>query len=75
MNKGQLIQRAASLGIEVKESTFGIFNPIDCYAVELKKPYDSFYFVTDDRTRPALLRGIRIIAERAKVQLPAGFSG
>lgn len=74
MNKNQIIESAASHGIKVKETTFGIFNPVPVYAVEPanKERFqyrEGMYHVSCNRSRSELLSGIRLMAERMKVEL------
>ena len=75
MKKQDIISTALSLGIEVREMDFGIFDPIPAYSVQVKSEHrNNLYLVTDNRTRTSLIQGIRVIAERAKITLPAGFT-
>lgn len=79
MKKSEIITSAGTYGIEVTENTYGIFNPTPVYSIrpkdELKRRYmQNGYHVTMDRSRPELLSGIRIMAERMGVKLPSTFN-
>lgn len=79
MTKPQLIEQAAALGIKTKEITYGIYNTHQVYAIEpvdysKRRTNPNLYHVTLDTTRQELLTGIRIIAEKLTIKLPAGFT-
>lgn len=74
MNKEQIIAAAIEQGVCVKETTYGIFDPVPVYAVEPanKERFqyrEGMYYVSCNRSRAELLSGIRLMAERMKVEL------
>ena len=74
MNKSEIIAAALVHGILVTETTFGIWSPAPCYSVqpanaERFRYREGMYHVTCDRSRSELLSGIRLMAERMKVEL------
>jgi hypothetical protein len=74
MTKEQIIEKALEQGIQVKEATYGIFNPEPVFSIE---PADAqrfayregMYHVSCNRSRSELLSGIRLLAERMKIEL------
>jgi hypothetical protein len=70
MKKLDLITEAQRHGIDCKEMTFGIWDPIPCYSIAKNHSYH----VTLSRTVSELKRGIRIIGERTLTKLPACFN-
>jgi len=74
MNTPDIITSALAQGILAKETTFGIWSPAPCYSVqpanaERFRYREGMYHVTCDRSRSELLSGIRLMAERMKVEL------
>ena len=74
MTKEQIIASALEQGIRVKETTFGIFDPVPVFAVEPanKERFqyrEGMYHVSCNRSRSELLSGVRLMAERMKVEL------
>ena len=70
MIKSKLIETAKNYGIDVKEMTYGIWDPVPVYSVDK----DHSYHVTLDRSVSELKRGIRLIGERRCLKLPACFN-
>jgi hypothetical protein len=79
MNKPELIEAARRLGISVTEINYGIFNTKPAYAFAPARPEhypyrDNLSHVSGAFTRAELIAGIRLMAERMKIKLPAGFT-
>lgn len=67
MNKNEIIQLAADNGIQVTETTYGIWNPEPVYSMQpVRGMSEGKYHVTLNRSRDELLSGIRLMAERMK---------
>jgi len=74
MTKEQVIEAASQHGITVKEVMFGIFNPEPAYSfapsnTERFKYRENMYHVSCNRSRSELVSGVRLMAERMKVEL------
>jgi hypothetical protein len=71
MTKDQIIQFALTNGIVVKETTYGIWNPEEVFSFEPKREQYQvgMYHVSLDRSRSELLSGVRLMAERMKIEL------
>jgi len=71
MTKDQIIQFALDNGIVVRETTYGIWNPEEVFSFEPKREqYQAgMYHVSLDRSRSELLSGVRLMAERMKIEL------
>lgn len=71
MNKEEIIQFALDKGILVRETIYGIWNKEEVYSFEPKRPQyrEGMYHVSLDRSRPELLSGIRLMAEKMKIEL------
>ena len=74
MNTSEIICHASTQGISVRKSTFGIWNPVPTYSIFPANPHlgqyrNNMYHVTCNRSRSELLSGIRLMAERMKVEL------
>lgn len=74
MTKDQIIQSALDNGILVKETIYGIWNQEQVYSFsplnsERFKYREGMYHVSCDRSRSELLSGVRLMAERMKIEL------